>query len=89
MTNDSHHNGISLEIAGLGEAAMAWVDDRNGNLDIYGQRMLADHENNTITTLWSTVEEGGTAICFQVIGSSTNIILSYIPFQLRTDVSLE
>ena len=63
MTNDSHHNGISLEIAGLGEAAMAWVDDRNGNLDIFGQRMLADHENNTITTLWSTVEEGGIAIC--------------------------
>ena len=63
MTNDSHHNGISLEIAGLGEAAMAWVDDRNGNLDIFGQRMLADHENDTITTLWSTVEEGGTPIC--------------------------
>ena len=63
MTNDSHHNGISLEIAGLGEAAMAWVDDRNGNLDIFGQRMLADHENDTINTLWSTVEEGGKAIC--------------------------
>ena len=63
MTNDSNHNGISLEIAGNGEAAMAWVDDRNGNLDIYGQRMLADHENNTITTLWSSVEEGGIAIC--------------------------
>ena len=63
MTNDSHHNGISLEIAGLGEAAMAWVDDRNGNLDIFAQRILADHENNTINTLWSTVEEGGTAIC--------------------------
>lgn len=63
MTNDSHHNGISLEIAGLGEAAMAWVDDRNGNLDIFGQRMVADHDNNTINTLWSTVEEGGKAIC--------------------------
>ena len=63
MTNDSHHNGISLEIAGLGEAAMAWVDDRNGNLDIFGQRMLADHENNTISTLWSSVEDGGIAIC--------------------------
>ena len=63
MTNDSHHNGISLEIAGLGEAAMAWVDDRNGNLDIYGQRIKADHENNTIVTLWSSVEEGGRAIC--------------------------
>ena len=63
MTNDSHHNGISLEIAGLGEAAMAWVDDRNGNLDIFGQRILADHENSTITTLWSSVEDGGIAIC--------------------------
>lgn len=63
MTNDSHHNGISLEIAGLSEAAMAWVDDRNGNLDIFGQRMVADHDNNTINTLWSTVEEGGKAIC--------------------------
>ena len=63
MTNDSHHNGISLEIAGLGEAAMAWVDDRNGNLDIFGQRMLANHDDGTITTLWSTVEEGGIPIC--------------------------
>tara|TARA_B100000676_G_scaffold60235_1_gene59559 strand:- start:4882 stop:8007 length:3126 start_codon:yes stop_codon:yes gene_type:complete len=63
MTNDSHHNGISLEIAGLGEAAMAWVDDRNGNLDIFGQRIVADHDNDTITTLWSTAEEGGVAIC--------------------------
>ena len=63
MTNDSHHNGISLEIAGLGEAAMAWVDDRNGNLDIFGQRILADHVNDTIVTQWSSVEEGGTPIC--------------------------
>jgi hypothetical protein len=59
MVNDSHHNGISLEIAGNGEAVMAWVDDRNGNLDIYGQRMFADQDDGTITTLWSTVEDGG------------------------------
>ena len=64
ITNDSRHSGISLEIAGLGEAAMAWVDDRNDeNTDIFGQRIKADHENNTITTLWGTVEEGGRAIC--------------------------
>ena len=66
MTNDSNHNGISLEIAGNGEAAMAWVDDRNGELDIFGQRMLADHDNQTISTLWSSVEEGGIAICDEV-----------------------
>ena len=63
ITNDSNHGGISLEIAGIGQAAMAWVDDRNGNLDIYGQRISADHENGTINTLWSTPEEGGKAIC--------------------------
>ncbi len=63
ITNDSNHSGISLEIAGNGEAAMVWVDDRNINSDIFGQRIKADHENNTISTLWSTVEEGGKAIC--------------------------
>ena len=63
ISNDSNHSGISLEIAGNGEAAMVWVDDRNINSDIFGQRIKADHENNTISTLWSTVEEGGKAIC--------------------------
>ena len=61
--DDSNHPGISLETSGNGEAAMVWPDDRNGDLDIYGQRIKVDYENNTISTLWSTVEEGGRTIC--------------------------
>lgn len=63
ITNNSHHSGISLETAGNGEAAMVWVDDRSETLDIYGQRIAADHTNGSITTLWSTEEEGGAVIC--------------------------
>jgi hypothetical protein len=65
------------------EAATARIDDRKDfsdgtGTDIYGQRISADHENNTITTLWSTVEEGGVAICdAQGNQSSTKITYAY------------
>ena len=53
----------STSSAALTSSSSDIPDDRNIGLDIYGQRIKVDYENNTITTLWSTVEEGGRAIC--------------------------
>ena len=61
ISNDSAHNGVSIETAEAGSAIMVWADNRNidtSGFDIYTQRV-----DINCNTLWSTPEEGGIPLC--------------------------
>ena len=49
------HSNPSLETAGNGGAMMVWADERNGEKDIYGQRLV--YNGTDVVLEWETIED--------------------------------
>ncbi len=59
LSNESYHNNVSIEKAGLGHAILVWSDNIiSDNADIRAQRI-----NQSCETLWSEPFEGGISLC--------------------------
>jgi hypothetical protein len=54
----SHQENPTIASDGFGGAIITWMDQRNGNDDIYAQRINANGD-----TLWATADGGGVVVC--------------------------